>query len=363
MGGEMRIDHFVLADFVARIFEAAACDEAESARVGLSLVGANLAGHDSHGVIRVPRYIAWLESGVLQRGQTITIVSEGPAHASLHGNSGFGQTIGPLAVDFGLAKARAAGVAVVGLRNAGHLGRIGEWGERAAEAGMVAIHFVNVANGAIVAPFGGVERMFATNPVCIAVPSADGPPIVLDFATSLVAEGKAQVAAAGGKPLPPGALVGPDGRLSADPALLYGPLDTPGVREPGRGPGALRPFGEHKGSGLAFMCEILAACLTGGATSAPVDRRPGRRVSNGMLSIYLDPAHFAGAGFAAAVAGYAGLVAASRPAVPGGTVLLPGEAERRTCEQRMREGVPLQADTWERITAVARRLGVPLPAA
>ncbi|MGC8469423.1 MAG: Ldh family oxidoreductase, partial [Acetobacteraceae bacterium] len=125
-------------------------------------------------MIRVPRYIAWLESGVLQRGQTITIVSEGPAHASLHGNSGFGQTIGPLAVDFGLAKARAMGVAVVGLRNAGHLGRIGEWGERAAEAGMVAIHFVNVANGAIVAPFGGVERMFSTNPVCIAVPSADG---------------------------------------------------------------------------------------------------------------------------------------------------------------------------------------------
>ncbi len=348
-----------LRDLVARIFAAAGCDAAESARIGRYLVSANLAGHDSHGVIRVPRYVEWLHGGYVHAGVHLAIVTEGPTHAVVDGGYGFGQTIAPEAVDLGIAKAQAAGMAVIALRNSGHIGRVGDWGERAAEAGLVSLHFVNVGGGEIVAPFGGVQRRFGTNPVCICVPCPPGPPLLLDFATSLVAEGKVLVASNGGKPVPHGSLIGPDGALSADPALLYGDISASAARNPARGAGALRAFGEHKGSGLAFMCEILAGCLTGSPTARPLsgDGKRGQ-IANGMLSFYLAPDRFGGEAMRESAREYAAYVKASLPAAAGGEVLVPGEAETRTRAARLRDGIPLQADTWAAIRATAERLGV-----
>ncbi|HUZ65377.1 MAG TPA: malate/lactate/ureidoglycolate dehydrogenase [Acetobacteraceae bacterium] len=351
----------VLRDHIGRIFTAAGCEAAESARIARYLVSANLAGHDSHGVIRVPRYVQWLQEGKVKAGQTITVVVDGPSHAVVDGNGGFGQTIAPLAVDLGIAKARAAGMAIVALRNSGHIGRVGDWGERAAEAGLVSIHFVNVAAGEIVAPFGGVDRRFATNPFCIGIPQPEGPPLLLDFATSLVAEGKVLVASNGGKKVPDGALIAPDGQLSADPRTLYGPIEGTHVRDPAKGQGALRTFGEHKGSGLAFMCEILAGCLTGGGTAGPIPGGKRGRITNGMLSIYLDPASFGAAHFVAEARAYADYVKSSRHVAPGGEVLVPGEPEARTRDARTRNGIPLQADTWAAIRATGKALGLDAP--
>jgi hydroxycarboxylate dehydrogenase B len=347
-----------LTALVTRIFAAAGCDDGEAAGISEALVRANLAGHDSHGVVRVPRYIQGLKLGQVRAGQSLTIVSETPGQALVDGNFGFGQTVAPLAVDLGIAKARVNGIAVIGLRNSGHAGRIGDWAERAAAAGLISIHFVNVFNGALVAPFGGVDRCFSTNPFCIGVPISEGPPLILDFATSVVAEGKVLVASNGGKPVPPDAMITPDGRLSADPATLYGPLEGSYERNPSAGPGALRAFGEHKGSGLAFMCEILAGCLTGGGTSGPAEKGPGRRIANGMLSIYLAPAGFGAPHFAQAVLEYAAYVKSARPAVSGGEVLVPGEPEQRARAARLADGIPLQARTWEAIVATARELGL-----
>ncbi len=349
-----------LRDFVARIFSVAGCDAAEAARIGRYLVSANLAGHDSHGVIRVPRYVAWLQEGAVYPGMGLTIIREDKTHAVVDGNCGFGQTIGPLAVDLGIKKAKQTGLAAIALHRAGHLGRIGDWGERAAEAGLLSLHFVNVAGGELTAPWGGVSRRFATNPICITVPRAGGVPLVLDFATSRVAEGKVLVASQGGKKVPDDSLIGPDGTISGDPRLLYGEIEGTHVRDATKGKGALRTFGEHKGSGLAFMCELLAGCLTGGATSGPMPSGP-RRITNGMLSIYIDPAHFAGAGFAQAVEDYAAYVKAAQPASPGGEVLLPGEPEIRTREARLAGGIPLSAETWAAICATARDLALTPP--
>jgi uncharacterized oxidoreductase len=352
----------VLGNLITDIFAAAGCRREEAERIGHYLLSANLAGHDSHGVIRTPRYVQWLKEGKVLAGQTLTVVNEGPVHATVDGNYGFGQTIGPLAVDLGIAKARAAGVAVIALRHSGHLGRIGDWAERAAAAGLVSIHFVNVEGGELVAPFGGVDRRFSTNPVCIGVPGeADAPMLLLDFATSLVAEGKVLVASNGGKKVPPDALVRPDGQFTDDPSALYGPLVPSGPRDPAMGEGALVAFGLHKGSGLAFMCEILAGVLSGGGTSGPVPGGKRGRISNGMLSVYLDPAKFAGADFHARARAYADYVKASRPVTPGGEVLVPGEPEARTRAERLAHGVPLQAQTWEAIRATARGLGVAVP--
>lgn len=349
-----------LRPYVADIFAKAGCDRSEAERIAFHLVSANLAGHDSHGVIRVPRYVQWLGDGLVHAGREPTVVTETATHAVVDGNRGFGQTIGPITVDLGIGKARSAGLAVVALRNSGHIGRIGDWAERAAEAGLVSIHFVNVGLGEIVAPFGGTQRRFGTNPMCIGVPQPEGPPLLLDFATSIVAEGKVLVASNGGKPIPHDALVTREGTLSSDPADFYGPLEG-GMRDPGRGTGALRAFGDHKGSAIAFMCEILAGCLAGSPTAGPLPGGTRRGVVNGMLSIYLDPNHFGAAHFAQTARDFAEYVRATTPMHPGGEVLAPGDAEARIRTARLGDGIPLQADTWSAIQATGDALGLPRP--
>ena len=351
-----------LRGFVADIFTAAGCARDEGERIGQFLVSANLAGHDSHGVIRTPNYVRYLDMGYVVAGQRLAIVNESVTHATVDGGYGFGQTIGPQAVDLGIAKARAAGMAVIALRRSGHIGRIGDWAERAGEAGLVSIHFVNVARGELVAPFGGVDRRFSTNPFCVGIPAEDGaPPLLLDFATSIVAEGKIMVASRGGKPVPDNALVRPDGRFTGNPEALYGPLLPAGPRDPAVGDGALVAFGDHKGSGLAFMCELLAGVLTGGDTSGPIEGGRRGQVANGMLSIYLDPSHFGAKDFAARTRAYAEYVKASRPVAAGGEVLVPGEPEARTRAARLAHGIPVQADTWDSLVATAAALGVMPP--
>jgi uncharacterized oxidoreductase len=355
--------HRVAADtlrrFVAEIFRRAGCDAAEAESIAFHLLSANLAGHDSHGVIRVPRYVEDIRSGRTLVGQSVTVVSQSATHAVLDGNHGFGQTIGAQAVDIGIAKARAAGLAIVALRHSAHLGRIGDWGERAAGAGLVAIHFLNAAGAVLVAPFGGTARRFSTNPVCIAIPPMAGRPmLLLDMATSVVAEGKVLVASNGGKPLPEDALIGPDGRPSSDPAILYGPLVANGPRISANGTGALRAFGEHKGSGVSLMCEILAGVLCGGGTSGP----NRGRFSNNMLSIYLDPAHFGADDLVQAAMDYVDYVKSSPPAAGVAEVLVPGEPEARNRADREAHGVPLQVDVWVNLCTIAKGFGIAIPA-
>jgi uncharacterized oxidoreductase len=209
---DLRVAADALRGFVAEIFVAAGCSPAEAGRIGQYLVAANLTGHDSHGVIRVPRYVRNVREGDTERDVAVEIVHQNAAMAVVDGKFGFGQTAAPQAVDLGIAKAKEGGAAVVALRNAGHIGRIGDWAERAAAAGVLSIHFVNVAGSQLVAPFGGVDRKMSTNPFCVGVPMDPDPPLVLDFATSLVAEGKVLVASNGGKPVPDDALIEPNGR-------------------------------------------------------------------------------------------------------------------------------------------------------
>ena len=159
-----------LVRLVRATFMEAGCSEAESLRIGTYLVRANLTGHDSHGVIRVPRYLQWMREDGLKPGQSMTVITESDVMAVVDGSAGFGQTIGPQAVKLGIEKAHRAGAAVIALRRSGHLGRIGDWAEMAVEAGQVSIHLVNVSGSILVAPFGAAERRMSTNPVAIGVP-------------------------------------------------------------------------------------------------------------------------------------------------------------------------------------------------
>ncbi len=342
-----------LMDFCAEIFARIGCQSEEANRVSASLVDANLTGHDSHGVIRVPRYVDWVRTGDIVPNQSIERVVDTPVIGVVDGRFGFGQTMAPLAVDVGVKKAKAMGLSAISLRNSGHVGRVGEWAERAASAGLISIHFVNAAGSILVAPFGGLERRLSTAPFCVGVPRKAAPPVVLDFATSLVAEGKVNVASHGGKALPSNALVGPDGALSGDPALIYGPLTPDGARDHRLGAGAIRAFGEHKGSGLALMCELLGGSLTGnGATE------PDRKFANGMLSLYLDPVQIDPSHvFDADMARYLDWFQQGK-AIPGEAILTPGEPERLSRAKRGKSGVPLPDETWASIVASARSVGV-----
>src|SRR5438477_3128411 len=274
-----------LQDLVGDIVGAAGCSRAEAERIARYLVAANLAGHDSHGVVRVPRYVEMKRDGRVVADQIVAVAVDTPVLAVVDGKFGFGQSVALQAVAIGIEKCKAMGLAAVALRNSGHVGRVGDWAEMAAAADLISIHFVNAAGSVLVAPFGGVERRFSTAPYCIGVPCAGAEPVVLDFATSVVAEGKVLVASRGGKKLPADALVGQDGSVSDGPHLRYGDYEPGGgPRDYSQGEGAIRAFGEHKGSGLALVCELLGGALSGtGAT------REGRPFANGMLSFYVDP--------------------------------------------------------------------------
>jgi len=328
-----------LTRMLTRIFAAAGAGAGEAAAIAGNLVEANLTGHDSHGVIRTQRYLFWASNGTLVFGKSVETVSEA----------------GPQAVSIGIAKARDNGFALIGLRRAGHLGRIGALAEMALGAGLVSVHFVNVANSVLVAPFGGAERRMSTAPVCIGVPNADGD-FVLDFATSHVAEGKVLVARKAGVPAPAGSLIGPDGAASTDPDMLYGPAVPGAVENPRAGAGALAPMGLHKGSGLALACELLAGALTGSGTAT---QGGTNRSHNGMLSIYLDPGLMDdGHGWAASVGEYIAHVRACTPADPGTPVMVPGDPERKRRAARLAEGLPLAPDVWESLLAAGESQGL-----
>ncbi len=358
MPSTITINHQKLIDLVSEIFSKAGCSPAEASRIAVSLVGANLSGHDSHGVIRVSRYVDWLAAGVQVADQELVTLVDNGALVLVDGQYGMGQTVGPAAVNLGIERCLELGTAVVALRNAGHLGRVGEYAEMAAERGLVSLHLVNVAGSRLVAPFGARERRMGTNPLAFGMPVADRPPVIHDFATSIVAEGKALVALHGGPDLPADALVDEQGNITAEPSAIY-------ALEPGKAPdvmaggGALRAMGEHKGSGISVMCELIAGVLTGSGSAGP---RPVR-FSNGMLSVYVDPTVLdTGRGTDDAIDTLAQEymdwfyeAAAIDSAKP---VLLPGDPERKRRMERERDGLTIPADAWQTIAEAASSVGI-----
>lgn len=248
------------------------------------LVQANLAGHDSHGVGMLPSYVDGVVNDRLKINSHPSVVVDAGALLTLDGNAGYGQVNGFETMQMGIERAATHGVAVVGLRNSYHIGRIGHWAEQCAASGYASMHLVNViGHPPLVAPYGGAEARFGTNPFCAAVPGRDGRPgFLLDMATSIIAGGKARVASNKGEKVPPDTIIDIDGNLTDDP-------DAFGYTSPsGKRGGALVAFGDHKGSGLAIMCELLGAALLGGETAHPKNPREGR-IINSMLSVIIDP--------------------------------------------------------------------------
>jgi len=322
--------------------------EAEAQDVADHLVAANLSGHDSHGVGMLPDYVRLLHAGLLVPNQTLALVADTGGVLVFDAARGFGQAMAKEAMRRGIERARATGSVVVALRNSAHIGRIGHWVEQCAAAGMVSVHFVNVADHApLQAPFGCSDARLGTNPFAAGVPGAEGQPLVLDMATSTIAFGKARVARNKGVPVPAGALIDEHGRPTTDPTTY---VDT---RQ-----GALLAFGAHKGSGLAILCEVLGAAVTGGATIAPHhERKDG--ILNSMLSFILDGSAVGDPSRIARETAAVGEWVKTSPPAPGfDEVLLPGEPERRARQRRLAEGMPIDDRSLADILAAIASLGV-----
>ncbi|MBM3491258.1 MAG: malate/lactate/ureidoglycolate dehydrogenase [Alphaproteobacteria bacterium] len=340
--------HARLHALTRAICERAGSAAREAELVADNLVLANLLGHDSHGVGMIPNYLRSLKAGTLFANRHAAVVRQDGAYLVMDGQFGYGQVVAHEATQAALARARETGVCVLALRNARHVGRVGHWGEICAAAGFIAIHYVNaIGFAAQVAPFGGSDARFSTNPYCTAIPAAGGrPPLVLDFATAMVAQGKVRVAYNRGVEVPEGALINHAGRPTRDPQVLVKPPY-----------GAILPMGQHKGYGLALVVELLAGALSGGGTYSLA--RIDQSVRNNMLAIVIDPARFGAGGFVQReIEAFQDWVAASPPAAGGEGVMLPGDPERKTRAEREAAGVPVDARTWEKLLAAGETVGL-----
>jgi uncharacterized oxidoreductase len=345
----MHVDHLALIRLAFEICSAAGTPDQEARTVAESLVEANLQGHDSHGVGMLPIYVQNIKKGLLQPDAHVRTISTSANVLLLDGQSGFGQVVGPEAMELAIEHTRSQGVCIMGLKNAHHLGRIGGMGEQAAAAGLISMHYVNVVgHNPLVAPFGGAQARMNTNPFCCAIPMQDpSAPLIFDMATSTIALGKARVAHNSGETVADGCLVDHQGLPTQDPGVMFSePL------------GAMTYLGQHKGFGLALVCELLAGALVGHWTAQDEHPRP-RNVINHMLTVVLDPAVFENVDdFVAEAEKFVAYIKATQPAVGTDSVLIPGDPEREQKRRRQEQGIPVDPGTWQQLLDTAASVGI-----
>ena len=336
----------VLIDFVDRLFQAAGASQAVARLVATSLVASDLAGHTSHGVVRVGQYLDSVAAGEIDPGAEPVIASETTSITMVDARFGYGQVAAHFAMTVTIEKARTQGLAATGIFNCYHVGRLGEWVEMAADQGLIGLAFCNGGvQGGAMAPYGGATRLLGTNPIAAAVPVAGRPPVVIDFASSAVAEGKLRIARNRGQSVPEGWILRADGQPTTHPEDFYAG-------------GVLLPAAGHKGYGLALLVEFLGGILTGRGSPA----LPGFRTGNGVLFLVLSVEAFRPPeAFLAEGAALCEKTKAVPPAAGFDEVLLPGEPEHRAAERHRAEGIAVDEATWAQLAAAAAAHGVAVP--
>ena len=344
-----------LTDYVAQIFQDAGSPADEARQVAEHLVGANLRGHDSHGVIRTALYVKQVRDGALHPGAPTTIERESASTALIDGGWNLGPPVAIRAMEMAIAKARETGVGFVAIHHVGHIGRLGAYGEQAQLQGMIAMAGVNSPGGRLTAAYGGAHRRTGTSPIMIAMPTGvPEEPFVLDMATSVVAEGKLKVGVNARKPVPDGWIVDGAGRPTNDARDFYGTGDNPqqGALLPVGG-----PIGGYKGFGLNLAMEALSGILSGAGTSVA-----GARGSNGVWMLALDPSRFLPLeAFQSGLDELLGFVKEPPYAEGHNEVMVAGEPERRRMAALLDRGIELDDETWRQIQETAEGTGTPSP--
>jgi uncharacterized oxidoreductase len=319
----------------------------EAGIVARHLVLANLSGHDSHGVGMLPDYVSLAKDGLLVPNQTLETLIDLGALLLFDARRGAGQRMIREATAAAIERARAQGSCVFGVRNSSHIGRVGDYAEQCAASGMTGIFFVNVADHvAFQAPYGCSDARLGTNPFAAAVPGQNGPAAVLDMATSTIAFGKARVARNKGVPVPPDSIIDETGRVTTDPTALVDEKK-----------GALKAFGQHKGSGLAIFCELLGGAITGGQTIQPGHPMTGG-ILNSVLGIVIDTRRLGEPeAIGLEIEAVKDWIKASPPAPGIDKVRIPGEPELEHRAARA-AGIPLDPKSLDDILAAAASAGV-----
>ena len=351
-----------LRDYVRQLASAMGADADIADELANHLIKANLSGHDSHGVLRLPAYVGQADRGGLVPNARTTVVREMGGVALMDAHFGFGQYSTVVALEWAMERARTTGIAAVALRHATHIGRLGEYTERASAAGMIGIVTIGTAapgSGGVV-PFGGGRRFLGTNPWSFGVPTTHETQMVYDAATSVVAEGKLRVARSKHASLAPGLIVDKDGNASTDPEDFYNG-------------GALLPVGGdvagHKGYGLSMASALIAglSMVNDDAPRMPVpsaspNAAEQRGALGGVFLIAMDPAAFGDGEEYRKLTGETLTAIKETPPAPGKTeVLYPGEPEARSRAERNHDGIPIPDPIWQDLTSLAARFKIAMP--
>ena len=328
-----------LTEICLNVFQELNIPAAEAEIVTRSMVDANRVGHDSHGVIHLPKYVRELEEGLIQPGVPTETLHESASIAVLDGNWGFGPVIATRAVALAIQKARQTDISSVAVSRCNEVGRLGGYACLAADAEMIGLLMANDhGGGTCVAPHGGVEGRLSTNPIACAVPIEGQDPIVLDMSTSVVASGKIRVKQHRDEAVPHGWLIDAKGESTTDADDFYG---TP--------PAAILPFGgiaAHKGFGLSVIVDILSGALTGAGCSQSEDARVG----NGLFVLVINVAGFREfPGFSAEIERFIGYLKSAKRTAGVDAIRMPGERGWEEQRRRERDGIPIDAETWAQI--------------
>jgi LDH2 family malate/lactate/ureidoglycolate dehydrogenase len=337
-----------LSKITKEIFEAAGCSREDAEYLADHVVTANLYGHDSHGVMRIRPYVERIRKGIIKPGSEFTIVRETASTALVNGNLDIGQVSARKAMEMAIAKAKVSGMGIVAVCNCNHIGRVGAYPEIALKHDMIGIALVG--GGSNTAPYGGIDPVFGTNPISIAIPAANAKPILLDMATSTVAGGKVSLAILNKTQIPlKYGVIDSNGRPSTDPTDLrpfYG-------QEATKPRGAFLPFGGYKGSALCLIIEILGQALAGGEEAYPEIK------GHGAIMMAMDIAAFRPIGeFKRNTDQIIYTTKASRKASDVEEIWVAGEPEFNTRDKKLEKGIPVQDYTWASIKTTAEELGV-----
>lgn len=338
-------------NFIADAFCAVGLSASDAQRVAELMTEADLIGADAHGIFRLPQYIRRIRGGAVNVAPTIAVNVTGPATALVDGDNGMGHLVMARAAETAIELAQASGVGWVGARRSNHAGPAALYAAMPVAHGMVGIYSA-VASANHMAPWGGVEHLLGPNPLAVGIPIGDGPPVVLDIATTVVSYGTVKAAALAGKPFPEGWLVSKhDGAPVTDASKLSEAL--------------LVPLGGYKGSGLALMLGLLAGVLNGAAFGAEVidfNADDTSETNTGHFVVALDIARFIDpAVFAREAARHLDELRRSQPMPGEGPVRLPGDMRAVRKAERMRDGVPIPAPLYGQLQKLAAELGVRMP--
>ena len=334
----------VLTKYTGQIFRAYNVPDQTADVVSTSLVLSNLKGHDSHGVIRIIEYVDWLEKGLVNANATLEVIEEKNAILITDGHFGFGQLVGRQATEKAIYKCQQEGACILTLRRSGHLGRLGEFVEMAAKAGIVCFSLTNTHGGGIlVAPHGGKERRLSANPLSAGAPIGEDA-MIMDISTCAIAEGKIKVARERNETIAENSIIDGNGLPTTSPQDFYA--------DP---PGALLPIAEHKGFALSMFAEVLAGAISGAGCS----QQGIIRVANGWFAIFIAPEAFCGQDFYQdQLQSLRTWVKSSKKRDGVDQILIPGEPEDKIFSDRSQNGIPIEDSTWQKISKIGLSQGL-----